>query len=112
MPGSSAHADASLLLHRYGIVDFASHPHGKEAKFSLKETSSHCGQSQPTKSKLPSRFITKNNHSEAKKKEIDIDRARFQDLREEEKKNWRIIVDESNRIDGRLIEKKVQDNER
>lgn len=43
---------------------------------------------------------------------MDIDRARFQDLREEEKKNWRIIVDESNRIDGRLIEKKVQDNER
>lgn len=55
MPGSSAHADASLLLHRYGIVDFASHPRGKEAKFSLKETSSQCGRSQPTKSKLPSR---------------------------------------------------------
>lgn len=57
-------------------------------------------------------LITKDNYSEAKKKEMDIGRARFQDLREEEKKNWRIIVDESNRIDGRLIEKKVQDNER
>lgn len=57
-------------------------------------------------------LITKDNHSEAKKKEMDIGRARFQDLREEEKKNWRIIVDESNRIDGRLIEKKVQDNKR
>lgn len=38
---------------------------------------------------------------------MDTGRARFQDLREEEKKNWRIIVDESNRIDGRLIEKRV-----
>lgn len=109
MPGSSAHADASLLLHRYGIVDFASHPRGKEAKFSLKETSSQCGRSQPTKSKLPSR--THHEGQPFRSKE-EGNGYRFQDLREEEKKNWRIIVDESNRIDGRLIEKKVQDNER